>query len=381
MQRIYLDHNATSPMQPEVLEETIRVLKQVHGNPSSIHTEGQRANQVLERARKAVAKTIAAAPQEIVFTSGGTESIVTALAGVFSPDPTTTNQNGLLTSHLEHQAVRNTSTHLVQRGVHTSWVQNDEHGVVDLCDLTQAMNARTRLCSIMLANNEVGTIQPIAQISALAHQQGSLCHTDAVQGLGKLPLDIKDTGVDLASFSAHKIGAPKGVGALYIKHGTPLFALLHGGHQENQKRAGTQNLPAIAGFAKACQIATDDLTRRQNYLRSLRDAFESLVMSGLADVDRNGHPTQRLVNTSNITFHGVDGTLLLLNLDTEGIAASGGSACNAGSDQPSHVLVALGLTETSCLSSVRFSFGMSNTLQEAEQAAEIVIRLVKQLRS
>jgi cysteine desulfurase len=373
--RIYLDHNATTPTHPAVLEEMQTVLGETWGNPSSIHREGQQARRVLDRARLRVARALGAAPDEIVFTSGGTESVGLALNGGSKPT------GHMIVSAVEHQAVSNTCLALKSRGMQITTLGVDALGRVDPDEAGAALHKETQLISVMQANNEVGSLQPITAIATRARERCVLSHTDAVQAFGKIPVQVRDLGVDLLSVSAHKLGGPKGVGALFVRHGTELRPQIHGGHQERRRRAGTENLAGIAGFGKACALLADGFDERVQAMQSLRDEFEQGVLATITGVAVNGDPQARLPNTSNLTFAGLESEGLLMNLDLMGVAASAASACSAELNEPSRVLQAMGRTDEQALSSLRFSFGPGNTQAEVERAVEILPELVEQIRS
>ena len=373
--RIYLDHNATTPMHPQVLEEMQKVLGETWGNPSSIHREGQQARRVLDRARLQVAQALGAAPDEIVFTSGGTESIALALNG--STDFT----GHMIVSAVEHQAVSNTCLALKSRGMQITTLGVDDLGRVDQEEATAALQDDTQLISVMLANNEVGVLQPITHIATQARDRSVLSHTDAVQAFGKVSVHVRDLGVDLLSVSAHKLGGPKGVGALFVRHGTELRPQIYGGYQERRRRAGTENLAGIVGFGRACALLADGFDARIQAIQSLRDEFEQQVLATISGVTVNGDLQARLPNTSNLTFAGIDSEGLLMNLDLMGVAASAASACSAELNEPSRVLRAMGRTDEQALSSLRFSFGPDNTQAEVGQAVQILCQVVDQIRS
>ncbi len=362
-------------MHPAVLEEMLRVSRSEFGNPSSIHREGQQARRALDRARMRVAGLIGAAPEEIVFTSGGTESIDLAIQGV------TVAPGHVVTSAVEHQAVLNTCRHLEQSGLRVTRVGVDGDGLLDPRSVAAALGDDTRLVSVMLANNEVGTLQPVREIAAAARERGVPCHCDAVQALGKIPVDVRDMGVDLLSVSAHKLGGPKGAGALYVRRGLELVPRLYGGHQERHRRAGTENLSGVAAFGMACDLARQQFEDRTRLMTTLRDRFERELRGRVQGVSVNGAGAGRLPNTSNVMFTGLDGEALLMNLDLMGVAASSASACSAGQNEPSHVLRAMGLTAEQTLSSLRFSFGPTNDEDDVTRAIEVIAELAGRMRS
>ncbi len=374
---IYLDHNATTPVDPEVREAMLPLLGEVYGNPSSIHRPGQRARRVLDQAREQVATLVGAEPEEIIFTSGGTESIHLALRGSFPVGSTA--GAGLATSTVEHQAVLGAAHALGKRGVATTWLAVDSHGMVSLDQLATALTPDTRLVSVMLANNDVGTVQPIQAIAAAAAERGLRCHSDATQAVGKIPVAVRDLGLDMLSFSAHKIHGPKGAGALWLRKGMQLEPLLAGGHQESLRRAGTENLPGIAGFGRACALAAERLDSDAQRLASLRDRLQQRILSRLPGARVNGHPSLRLPGTLSVSLPGVDAELLLMALDLQGVAASTGSACTADSQEPSHVLTAMGLSSELARSTLRLSLGHGNTGAQVDEAVEILVQVVAQV--
>lgn len=364
MKRIYLDHNATTPTAPCVLEAMLPYLRGAFGNPSSLHWFGQEALRALDQAREEVAALIGASPGEIVFTSGGTESINQALLGI--PDC-----RGIVTSPIEHQAVLNTCRRLARRGVPVRQVPVDAEGRIDLEALEALLDeGEVSLVSIMLANNEIGVIQPLAEVVDAAHRRGILVHTDAVQAVGKIPVDVRELGVDLLSCSAHKIQGPKGLGALFIRDGVELEPLLTGGHQERRRRAGTENVPGIVGFGRACRLAGERLVAESEGLRARRDAFEQELLARIPEARINGSGAPRVPNTTNVTLPGTDGDLLMMSLDVAGVAVSTGSACSVGTGDPSHVLLAMGRSEAEARASLRISLGWETTEEELHEALE-----------
>ncbi len=377
--RVYLDHNSTTPLHPRALEEMRKILERDFGNPSSIHREGQQARRALDRARMRVAGFIGATPEEIVFTSGGPESIdlgIRGVAGIHSKSP-----GHVVTSSVEHQSVLSTCLCLEQSGWRVTRVGVDGEGMCNARSAAAAIGDDTRLVSVMLANNEVGTLQPVREIAAAARERGVVCHSDAVQALGKIPVDVQGLGVDLLSLSAHKLGGPKGAGALYVRRGLELAPRLHGGLQESGRRAGTENLPGIVAFGMACELARQQFEDHTRLMATLRDRFERELHERVEGISTNGAGAERLPNTSNIMFSGLDGEALLMNLDLMGVAASSASACTAGRDERSHVLQAMGLTDEQTLSSLRFSFGPTNDDDDVTRAIEVIAELVGRLRS
>jgi cysteine desulfurase len=378
VRKIYLDHNATTPVHPEVLSAMLPYMRDVFGNPSSIHWYGQQARRALDRAREQVARLIGAEPDEIVFESGGTEANNHVLRGVV--ERTGTSSPHIITSSVEHHALLNPCRNLEARGCRVTYLPVDEFGIVDPESVAEALTGDTVLISIMLANNDVGTLQPVKEIAGLARKEGVWVHTDAVQAVGKIPVDVGELGVDLLTLSAHKVYGPKGVGALYIRRGTDLAPLLHGGHHEKKRRAGTENVPGIVGLGLACEIAGKSLKETGARMAALRDRMQQGIQREIPGVEINGHPHRRLPNTLNLGFAGVDGESLLMNLDLLGIAASTGSACTSGSAEPSHVLVAMGRSPEQASSSIRFSLGMDTNDGDVDAAVDSLIKAVGALR-
>lgn len=378
MRKVYLDNNATTSLAPEVLEAMLPFYREEFGNPSSIHAFGRGVRVAIDEAREAVAHLLGAEPGEIVFTSGGTEADNFAIKGIAYA----CQESGrhIITSTIEHPAVLNTCQYLEERGFRVTYLPVDGQGLVDPEDLRKAIDRETILITIMHANNETGALQPIRAIGEIAQERGICFHTDAVQSVGKFPFQVKELGVDLLSLSAHKIHGPKGVGALYLKKGTRLHPLLHGGHHEHGWRAGTENAAGIAGLGMACRLAAQGLSEEAQRLTALRNRLEQGIQERIPQVRLNGHPTQRLPNTLNCSFWGVEGESLLISLDLEGIAVSTGSACASGSIQASHVLLAMGIPEEVCRSSLRISLGRYNTQEEIDGTLEALTRIVDRLR-
>ncbi len=374
---IYFDHNATTPVDPEVLEVMLPYLKDVFGNPSSIHQYGQTARRGLDRAREQVADLIGGTPEEIVFTSGGTEADNLAVFGSLGGD----SPRGIVTSAIEHQAVLVPAKAIAARGGGATFVGVSNDGVVDPEEIAAAMTDDVGLVSVMQGNNDVGTLQPVREIAALARERGIPCHTDAVQAVGKVPVDVEALRVDLLSLSSHKLHGPKGVGALYIRRSTRIAPLLLGGHHETRRRAGTENLPAIVGFGKACELARARLDGDGSTIRALRDRLEAGLTARVADAVVNGGATSRLPGTSSIAFPGVEGDALLMALDLNGVAVSTGSACTSESNAPSHVLEAMGLPDVLARGAIRFSLGRDNTEAEVDHVIDVVASLVARLKS
>lgn len=377
--RVYLDHTATTPIHPEVLAAMRYVLESVFGNPSSLHSFGREAREYLEDARCKVAELIGASPEEIVFTSGGTEADNLAVLGVVYAYRG--QGNHIITSSIEHHAVLDACKALSRDGFDVTYLPVDQYGFVDPDDVRKALRKETILITVMHANNEIGTIEPIEEIAAIARENGVVFHTDAVQTAGHIPVNVERLGVDLLSLSAHKFYGPKGVGALYIRRGIRLLPILHGGGQEGNRRPGTENLPGIVGLGKAAEIAARELDSQVVSVRGMRDRLIKGVLEKISDVRLNGHPVQRLPQNAHFSFWGVDGKSLLRGLDMEGIAASAGSACSSGAVHPSHVLLAIGLPLELASASVRLTLGRVNTEEDVDYCVEVLSRLIAELRS
>ncbi len=379
MKKIYLDHNATTPLDPRVLEAMMPYLQEFHGNPSSVHEFGRIARKAVEEARGQVASLLGAKyAEEIVFTSGGTESDNFAIKGTM--DALRGKGNHIITSSIEHHAVFNVCKSLEKYGVQVTYLSVDEYGVVDTGAMKKAVTDKTALISIMWANNEVGTIEPVEEMADFAKEKGIIFHTDAVQAAGKIPIDLAKTGIDLLSVSAHKIYGPKGVGALYIRKGTKITPLLLGGHHERNRRAGTENVPGIVGFGEAARLAAKEIQREGSYVTGLRDYLYEGIISRIKEVSLNGHPKKRLPNTLNVGFKYLEGESIILNLDLEGVGVSTGSACTSGSLEPSHVLIAMSLKPVDAQGSVRFSLGHGNTKEEMDYVLGILPPIIERLR-
>ena len=378
MQHFYFDHNATTPVAPEVLETVVTCLGQVYGNASSIHHFGQAAKQRLEAARRQVAALIHAGPQEVVFTSGGTEADNLAIFGVVRAAGG--RPLHLITSAIEHPAVLAPSAHLEREGVEVTRLPVSAGGVVNPEDVSRALRPETVLVSIMHANNELGTVQPIAEIARVTREAGVLLHVDGVQALGKIPVDVEALGADLYSMSGHKLYAPKGVGALFVRKGTRLAPTAFGGHHERDRRPGTENVPGIAALGAAAELAGRSLPAESERLAALRDRLENAVLSRVSGAGVNGARWNRTPNTSNIYFDGVDGEAMVIALDLRGFAVSTGSACSSGAITPSHVLTAMGLSADRARSSLRFSLGRSNTAEQVDALTDAVVASVIHLR-
>jgi cysteine desulfurase len=378
--RVYFDYNATTPLAPEVLEAIIAASRDHFGNASSVHHFGQRAKAALDDARLAIAALIHAEPSEIVYTSGGTESDNFAIRGAADAlEPT--GRRHLVASAIEHEAVLNTLKALSRRGWRITLVPVDQSGIVDPDRLRELVTKETALVSVMHANNEIGTIQPVAELAAIAHQSGALMHTDAVQSVGKIPVDVRALGIDLLSLSAHKFNGPKGAGALWIKRGTRMQPILTGGKHERSRRAGTENVPALVGMGVAARLAVSKLTTEAARVGALRDRLEDGILRSVPGTVLNGAPASRVPNTTNISFDRVEAESLLIALDLEGVAVSTGSACSSGTLEPSHVLRAMGLATHRTQNSLRFSLGLFSTIEEVDRVVALSPGLVDKLRA
>ncbi|MCW3051612.1 MAG: Cysteine sulfinate desulfinase/cysteine desulfurase [Chthonomonadales bacterium] len=377
---IYLDYAATTPTDPEVAEAMLPYLSGPLsvGNASSIHRFGRQARAAVDEARDSVARLIQGDYAELYFTGSGTEADNLALLGTMQSAPA--GRNHLVVSAIEHHAILHTAHYLQKQGYAVTTVPCDSEGLISPEDVAEAMTDQTALVSIMHANNEIGTIQPIAEFAQIAHARGAKFHTDAVQSAGMLPVDVRALDCDLLSLCAHKIYGPKGAGALYIRQGIKVSPQIHGGAQEREKRAGTENVAALVGFGKAAELSRTRRDVDTEHIAALRDQFFTLLRAAIPDLILNGHPTLRLPNNVNVSVPGAEGTTLLMNLDRKGVAASSGSACSSGSLEPSHVLKAIGLADTLASSGVRFSLGRTTTETEVLQAAEIFAAIVNRLR-
>ncbi len=386
MRRIYLDNNATTPLAPEVFEAMKPYLiDEGFGNASSIHWYGQRAKAALEEARESVARLINAQASEIVFTSGGTESDNTALFGVVAAAAADSHGADrpahLITTTIEHHAVLYAAQALEARGVRVTYVPVGSSGVVDPGDIERAITPETALISVMHSNNELGSIQPVEEISRIAREHGIVFHTDAVQSAGKIPIDVKKLGVHLLSLSAHKLYGPKGVGALYIRKGTSLRPLMYGGHHERDRRPGTENVSGIVGFGRAAELAIQGLCDESHRIAALRGRLEEGILQQVSDATVHCSRSPRLPNTSSIRFDHVEGEGFVIAADLLGLACSTGAACSSGSLEPSHVLSAIGMSKEQARSTIRFSLGRHNTEDDIHQAVEIIPQVVERLRS
>ncbi len=379
MRKVYLDNNATTRMREEVLDAMLPYYKDIYGNASSVHGFGRPARMAVDDARVEVARLLgAASAEEIIFTGSGTEADNFAVKGV--AHALRSKGNHIITSSIEHQAVLNVCKFLEKEGYKVTYLKVDKDGIVDLDELKMSITDKTILISIMYANNEVGTIEPVEEIGKIAKEKGICFHTDAVQAMGKVLFDVKKLNVDLLSMSAHKIYGPKGVGALYMKKGTKITQLIHGGHHEMGKRAGTENVAGIVGFGKAAQFAGKELPAEIKKLKDLRDYLYKGLTSKIEHVRLNGHPEKRLPNTLNVGFKYLEGESIVLSLDMEGIAVSTGSACTSGSLEPSHVLTAMGVDPAETQGSIRFSLGKDNTKEDMDYVLEALPPIIKRLR-
>jgi cysteine desulfurase len=378
--RIYLDHNATTPLDPVVVDRMAHAMRDVWGNASSVHHFGQQAKAALDEARASVSSLLSADASEIVFTAGGTEADNIAIRGT-AEAVEATGRKHLITCGIEHEAVLNTMKAMARRGWRVTTLPVDSSGIVSVDRLREALADDTALVSIMHANNEIGTVQPIAELAAAAHERGALFHTDAVQSAGKLPIDVRALGVDLLSIAAHKFYGPKGAGALWVKRGVRLLPFMTGGRQERNRRAGTENVPALIGLGVAAELAKRKIDTEGPRLTALRDRLEAGILSSIPGTDRNGAATPRVPNTTNISVERVEAESLLIGLDLAGIAVSSGSACSSGTLEPSHVLKAMGYPHARTLGSIRFSLGASNTDADVDRVLEALPPIVEKLRS
>ncbi len=378
MKRIYLDHAATTPVDPAVVETMLPFFTENFGNPSSVYSEGRAAKKNIEAARLQVAQAINADPREIYFTGSGSEADNWAIKGIAMKNKS--KGNHIITSTIEHHAVLHTCEYLEKQGFEVTYLPVDKDGLISLEDLKNAIRKETILVSIMFANNEIGTIEPIKEIGEIVKAEGIIFHTDAVQALGNIPVDVKDLNVDLLSISAHKIYGPKGIGALYIRKGVPIDNLIHGGAQERKKRAGTENTAEIIAFGKAAELASDHLETNANHMKTLRDLLIKGIMDNIPQVRLNGHPEKRLPGNANFCFDYIEGESILLSLDVIGIAGSSGSACTSGSLDPSHVLLAIGLPAGVAHGSLRLTIGKNTTVEDINYVVENLIQIIERLR-
>lgn len=379
MRKIYLDHNATTPLDPLVLEEMLPYCKDIFGNASSVHEFGRVARKGIDEARIKVASLLNAKDvDEIVFTGSGTESDNFAIKGMV--DTLKSKGNHIITSLIEHHAVLSTCKFLEKNGYKVTYLPVDKFGIVDLEELKKSITDKTILISIMYANNEVGTIEPVEEIAKIAREKRVLFHTDAVQAAGKLPIDVSRLVVDMLSLSAHKLYGPKGVGALYIRKGLKITPLLHGGHHEKNRRAGTEDVAGIVGFGKAAELAAKNMKEETARIKTLRDRLEKGILENIKYTYLNGHPEKRLCNTTNISFEYLEGESIILNLDMEGVGVSTGSACTSGSLEPSHVLTAMGVDPVRTQGSIRFSLGKDNTKEDIDYVIKVLPPIIERLR-
>jgi len=377
-QQVYMDNNATTAVHPEVLEAMLPFFRTLFGNPSSVHWAGRAVKSVLEEARDRVAALVNCDPAEVVFTSCATESNNTAIKGVAAARRS--RGNHIITTTVEHPAVTTPCLYLEHQGCRVTCLDVDSQGMLDLDALEAAITDQTILISAMYANNETGTIFPVREIGETAARRGVYFHCDAVQAVGKIPVDFKGENISLLSISGHKLYAPKGVGALIIRKGTKLYPLLHGGPQERNRRSGTENTAGIVGLGKACEIAAQTMRTEAERVRRLRDRLEEGILARVPDMRINGHPVSRLPNTSNLSFLNVESDSLLFNLDLAGIAASSGSACSSGALKTSHVLKAMGVAAGTSVGNIRFSLGLDNREEDVDHVLEVLPGIVRRLR-
>jgi cysteine desulfurase len=380
MRRVYFDHNATTPVDPEVLAAMLPYFSDEFGNASSIHSFGQRTRAAVERARESVAALVGARPAEIVFTSGGTEADNLAVFGVVAASGGPGGRKHVITTAVEHHAVLNACQALEQRGVEVTYLPVNREGRVDPADVRRSIRLETVLITVMHANNELGTIQPIEEIGRIAAEADICFHSDAVQAAGKVSLDVDRLGVDLLSVSGHKLYAPKGVGALYVRQGTRLEPLFHGGHHERDRRPGTENVAGIAGLGRAAELAREKLAGEASRLAALRNRFEQGLLEQVPHARVNGSRAHRTPNTTNVAFPFIEGEALVIALDLKGIACSTGAACSSGAVEPSHVLTAIGLPPEEARASLRFSFGRGNAEDDVDFALSVIPDVVEHLR-
>ena len=378
---IYMDNNATTRVAPEVLDAMMPYLSDYYGNPSSMHTFGGQVGQAVTQARQAVADLLGAFPEEIVFTSCGTESDSTAILSALQTFP---EKNHVVTTRVEHPAVKNLCDNLeifTGRKYHTTRLHVEADGTLDLQRFKDSLTDETAIVSVMWANNETGVIFPVEEMARLTKERGILFHTDAVQAVGKIPINLKETAIDFLSLSGHKLHAPKGVGVLYVRKRTPFVPFLNGGHQEKGRRGGTENVASIVGLGKACELAATHMVEENTRVRALRDKLEKGLLSSIPKALLNGHPEQRLPNTANVSFEYVEGEAILLHMNQFNICASSGSACTSGSLEPSHVLRAMGVPFTAAHGSIRFSLSVYNTEDEVDFVLEKMPAIIAKLRA
>lgn len=376
--RIYMDHAATTYTKKEVLNEMFPFFTEYFGNPSSIHKFGREAKKHVDEARDKVAKAIGALPEEIYFTAGGSEADNWAIKGAAYANKS--KGNHIITTAIEHHALLHTCEYLEKDGFKVTYLPVDEYGMVSVEDVEKAITDKTILISVMYANNEIGTIEPITEIGKLARERGIYFHTDAVQAIGSVPINVKEQNIDMLSLSGHKFYGPKGIGALYIRKGVKMYSFVHGGAQERGRRAGTENVPGIVGLGKAIELAVNGLPEHSARISALRDKLIKGVLEKIPYSRLNGHPQKRLPGNTNFCFQYIEGESLLLNLDMKGIAASSGSACTSGSLDPSHVLLAIGLPHEIAHGSLRLTLGDANTEEDIDYVLEILPEIVDRLR-
>ncbi|MGD0230817.1 MAG: cysteine desulfurase NifS [Syntrophorhabdales bacterium] len=378
MRRVYFDHNATTPIHPAIAAFVQPFLGELFGNPSSLHWTGREVRPYVDEAREQVAAMIKAKPDEIVFTASGTEADNQAIKG--AAFALSDRGNHIITTKVEHPAVLKTCRFLEDKGFSVTYLDADREGLIDPEDVRRALKRETILVSVMYANNETGTVLPVKEICAVAREAGVLFHSDMVQAMGKMDIDVHSLDVDLASFSGHKVYAPKGIGALYMREGIEIDNLIHGGHQEMGRRAGTENMVGIVAFGKACEVMTAEMADENRRIEVLRSRLVTGLMARVDDVRLNGHPARRLPNTLNLSFRFVEGESLLIGLDLVGIAVSAGSACSSGSTEPSHVLLGMGIEPEICQSALRISLGRVNITEDIDYALETIPEVVGRLR-
>lgn len=376
---VYMDHAATTPVKPEVLEAMLPYFSEKFGNPSSLYALARTSKEAVEHARAQVAAAIGASPDEIFFTAGGSESDNWAIKGTAFANRK--KGDHIITTAIEHHAVLHTCEYLEKQGFTVTYLPVDNYGMVDPADVEAAITDRTILVTVMTANNEIGTLQPIREIGRIAHAHGVPFHTDAVQAIGAVPIDVKADNIDMLSLSGHKFYGPKGIGALYVRKGTRLDNLVHGGGQEHRRRAGTENLPGIVGLGKAIEMATADIPGHSARIAAMRDRLLRGIMDTIPDTIQNGHPTERLPNNLNVSFRYIEGESILLMLDAHGICASTGSACSSASLEPSHVLLAIGLPHETAHGSLRLTLGDLTTDEDVDHVLEVLPKIVERLRS
>lgn len=380
MKRIYMDHAATTPTDIEVVREMEPYFTQKYGNPNSVHSFGQEAREAVEEARKKVARLIGANPSEIIFTSGGTESDNYAIKGIAWANQK--KGNHIITSQIEHHAVLHSCHFLEKHGFKVTYLPVDKYGLIDPDDVKKAITGKTVLVTIMHANNEIGTIEPIRDIAKITKEAGVYFHTDSVQTVGHIPIEVNELGVDMLTMSGHKLYGPNGVGVLYLRKGIRIESLMDGGSQEKNRRAGTENVAGIVGIGKAAELAEKRLAQgEEDKIIKLRDKLIKEILNKVENVRLNGHPSNRLPGNVNFCFEFIEGESMLLNLDMEGIAASSGSACTSGSLEPSHVLLAIGLPPEIAHGSLRLSLGKDNTEEEVDYLIDILPKIIKKLRA